>query len=520
MLLALMVRVLTVQRAENICRDGSVHLTMARELANSPAGQVARNYQHHPGYAAVVGAVAGLFGAPWPDGWILVGRCVSIIMSIAALAALYSIAAAVFDSRIALITVLLVGIGRTFTEISSDVISDTQAFALAAWAIAFGLHGRKLLRLGSGWVIALAAAAGLAAGGAYLTRPEGLISGAVALALLAVVPKTPRRARGIQTLAVATLVIAILACVLPYALTIGSLTMKKSIGDFVFAGTSLPLAAAGWHGQVLHAMRKTLDRGRSAISTGVFVLVAVCWATWVGRYVLRLSLPKAVVIRPSRVGVFVMFAPAVVFVIMLTAMEFHLGPKYISSRHALLGAMMMTPTAGAGLITLVEWTMLAVRKLRIKPMPSVALACWLLGVMAFMMIRALPVLHEGKACYRAAGLAVRNKYGEGKFILAYDGRVLFFAGAPAEQFHFNSKMPYHLKPADTASADALFARAVGDGERRYDFVAVGKRLAVRFGQPNVLDRLRADPRFQTVGGFLSGDEHNEEVWVFRIRRGE
>lgn len=522
LLLALAVRVHVARSADLIARDGTVYLHMARELCELPAGEVARRYHYHPGYPAAIAAAARLTGASWPDGWIAAAQAVSVFMGIVALASVYFIAAAVFDRRIALVTVLLLGLGGAFVEISSDVISDAQAVGLAMLSVALALGARRRLREGRRSAILLAGGAGLAAGAGYLTRPEELLAAGVAVVLLLAVGGLSRRGRKIQLAAIVLLAAVTFACVVPYAVAIGSLTQKKGVSDFVLAAQGgLPLAAVTIPIELLSALRKTLDRGREAMSTGVGALAAVCWATWVGRYVLRLRLPKSVLVRPTRVGAFVMFAPAVVMVPLLTALEYRLAPgasSYISTRHALMLAMFLAPCGGAGLMILVAWTVRIGERLGIKPRPALAFGVWLAGFAAVMAVWAFPVLHEGKACHRVAGAEIRKQSGPGHFILASAGWAPFYAGAPSEQFTCRTKMSFQLTPRDTGSVGKLLARCAGDGQRRYSFLVLDSRLTAKADNPQLISQLRKHPRFRRIATFSSGGKsgRKNEVWVFRI----
>ncbi|MFP4052620.1 MAG: hypothetical protein ACLFV7_02015, partial [Phycisphaerae bacterium] len=128
------VRVVNALRADNIARDGCIYLRMAKDFGERPPIEVLRAYDYHPGYSAVVGWVARSLGATWPEGWITVGRGVSIFFSLAGLAGVFIMALRTYGRQVAWLTVLLMGLASAYVELSSDVLSDPQAAALGILA--------------------------------------------------------------------------------------------------------------------------------------------------------------------------------------------------------------------------------------------------------------------------------------------------------------------------------------------------------------------------------------------------
>ncbi len=515
--IAIIVRMEVSKNAEAIAPDGTIHLSMARELAGLSPMDAMRSYQYHPGYPAVLGAVAELTGAKWPDGWIAVARGVSIVMSLIALAALYYVALKIFNRSAALITVVLFGIAREFTSVSCDCLSDAQAIACALLTVAFSLYARENLSSRNTRAILAAAAAGLAAGLGYLTRPEILLCGAIAIIVLLCPKREAPRDRKIRFAAVAALVIVLLACVLPYAIHVGGLTQKKSIGDIVRMGAAAPLAAASLPADALNSMIRAWDRGRAALSTGMSILACVWFATFVGRFVLRINLPPSVLVMPTRPGWFILFVPVTVMVILMTTMGLRLGSHYASSRHMLMPAALGAPAAGAGLLILVEWTLLLADKLRLRRLPALATACWLAMFAVLMGARALPVLHEGKAFYRRAGETIARQLGPGRLVLAYDGRIPFFASSPAEQFHAASKVTYQIYRRNVQSPKDLL-NLVDGAEKPYDVVAIDTRLIAEYNCDDLVEKLKKHDRFRlmTILHSTAGYARRNKVWLFRI----
>ncbi len=519
LIIALGVRIYTIQHTDNIARDGTVYLHMARQLAHQPLVKVLRSYHYHPGYPGVVAGVATILKASWPDGWVAVGQWVSLISGMVALTCLYLISRAAMGHRCALITILLFALGGSFVRISSDVISDTQAVAFALLAVTAGLGARKLLSAESAWAIPAAGAAGLCAALGYLTRPEHLLGAAIAAALLMRVGALTRRGRIIQLSAAGALAVWALAIVLPYAIAIGDLTQKKSLSDFVTAGGgSWFLATLCGPVGLAEAIRRVLDRTREAMGTVVFVMGAVCWITWLGKYVLRLRLPPAIIIKPTRGGAVAMFAATVVMFPLLVALEFNRGDdasRYISTRHALMHAMLLVPAAGAGVMILAEWTVIIGRRLKLKARPQLSLAVWVLIAAGAVRGMSRCVLHKGKEPYRQAGKELRERFGPGHYILGPDIRFAFFAGAPEEQFASAVVMPPSLRAQDTASAENLLSKAFTEIDgRRYSFLGVTSRPPDQGANVELIGQLLANKRLEEIGQYPIG--RAKKLWVFRI----
>ncbi len=516
--LALLVRGVAVARAQNIARDGVRYLRMARYLAGAPTGEVLRAFDFPPGYPAAIAAAAKLLGLAWPVGWVAAGRWLAVAASLAALAAVYVIAAATFDRTVALISTTVLGLAPVLTATSADVLSDLPAGAPALWAVALALHAGRQVRAARWSAAVLAAAAGLAAGLGYLCRPEALATVPVGLLMLAMPRGLSRRGRVIQVVAVLGLLAAVAACTLPYASAVGGLTKKKSLEDFVGGGSPVVLAVAeGGVLRLLDSLRKALDRWRAIGGSWAAALTAIWWATWIGRYVLRLRLPPSVMVRPRADGVVAMFGVTCLLLPAVVALEFHRGPGYIDNRHMLMPALLMAVAAGAGLKTLVAWAM-RLRRFRTRPRAEAALtAVGFVAVLGAMLLFAFPVVHRGKGVYRQAGRRIAEA-GGGR-VLAPEPTVPLYAAAPDDQFDPASPTWHRIEPADVASLSGLLGRVFDPrGRARVDFVAISSVLLRLSGNGGLIEALSADARFQPIAEFAS-ELPDHHVWLFRVRPG-
>ena len=527
-LLALLVallaaRVVTVSRARNIARDGCVYLQMARDFSTMPAGEVTRSYEYHPAYSAVIAAGGDLLGMNWPHGWVQVGRGVSIGFSLVGLLAVYLVARRAFDARIAWVSVLIAALSSTFMEVSCDVISDAMAVSLAAMGIALGLEARHAIRRGSAWSLALSGGAALTSAGAYLTRPEGLLAAGIAAALLLGIPTAASRrsTRKLQLASLGILVGLTVACCLPYMVAVGGLTMKKGFSDFIAGSAgSLPLATATVSADLLSALRRAVDRLRAATGTPMAVLCIACLATWVGRYWLRLKLPQRVVITPREgSAMLAVFGPLTVLFPLLVALEFSLGSPedgYISSRHMLLAALLLSPLAGAAVAILVQWSLHLGRRAGLVERPRLAWICWTLGVTCLLAIRAFPVLHADKQVHVRTGQAIAEQFGPGCRVLASNAWVPFFAQADRRQFLQVGGVQSVLRPRHIKDRAALETLLEGCRTDAPTLIAVTTNLLESSARPDrTLARLRGDPNLELLRSFRASD--GDRIWLFRWR---
>lgn len=517
LVLAMVVRWQVVVRAEAVASDAVTHLSMAKELGVEPPEEVLRAYDYHPGYAGVVALVGHSAGAESPEQWIAVGRGVSLVAGMAALVCFYVISRAAFSHTIALLGLLVVGLSPRLTGLSCDAISDTTALVAALGAVTLGIYAGRSMRHGRFRAIAVSAAAGLAAGAAYLVRPEALLAGGIAAVGLLPVGRVSRRGKTIAVLSLVALAATAAVCVLPYANIIGGLTQKKSVEDFLgiipAGGAMLAFASAGPKLPV--AFWQVLDRGRAAMGNTVFALTVVCWVTWLVHYVLRVRLPDGILQRPRRDVAAMMAAALGVMVPLLTALEMQRAGdgRYVSSRHMLLPALLAAPAAGAGLVVLAGWAIVLTRRLGKKPRPQVAILLCLTVAAVAMVAETTGVLHEGKAPYRAAGGAVRFTLGDGARGLMSQRRVAFYAGSPPVQFRRDTAGRFRIRAHDLASPQTLLDRAERAGDISY--VAIDRGLLKRSPNPEIILQLKEQQLFDPLGVFGVGEPNEVHVFILR-----
>jgi len=219
--------VAAVRRTLVPAQDGLKFLAVARRFQTDPWVDVIRGTDQHPLYPALVAAAEPLTSAvlgPGPESWRIAAQGVSILASLALLLALFALARAVFDERVALIAAFIYVLLPVPAEVGRDVLGN--AVGLLAMTATLWLGSLAIRR--DSWRYALVA--GLAGGLGYTARPEVIIApAAVGLACGVHLART----RGVRTLAAApalpALALALLVCVGGYALAKGQVSEKLAI---------------------------------------------------------------------------------------------------------------------------------------------------------------------------------------------------------------------------------------------------------------------------------------------------
>ncbi|MCG8592300.1 MAG: glycosyltransferase family 39 protein [Proteobacteria bacterium] len=161
-LLAVLIRTLSAARLGVISNDGPLFLWLAEALAEGRLWDVLA-HPYHPLYPGLV-AVGHVLGLP-VEGAAL---AISVLAGGVSVILLYALVRDAFGSAIGLLAAGLLAIHPLAISVSADVLSD--GLYLALFLAAFWCLWRALERHPGGWAFAT----GLAAGVAYLTRPEGL----------------------------------------------------------------------------------------------------------------------------------------------------------------------------------------------------------------------------------------------------------------------------------------------------------------------------------------------------------
>jgi 4-amino-4-deoxy-L-arabinose transferase-like glycosyltransferase len=229
-LLALGLRLLHWQNTSVMFNDGPRFLIQAAHFAQGEWRR-ALGDAYHPLYAFVVACAQLAFGPaePGPADWERAAVGVSAIAGVAAVVVFYAFLRSAFGQPAAWIGAALLACNPYSVEFSSDVQSDGLYQAMFLGGVAFAWAALRDQRASlAGW-------AGVCAGLAYLTRPEGLgvAAAAAAVAWLQVLLRRWRLRTAIPWSA--ALVCGVLIVTGPYLVALRvnagewTLTQKKSL---------------------------------------------------------------------------------------------------------------------------------------------------------------------------------------------------------------------------------------------------------------------------------------------------
>ena len=361
-------------RAVTLFNDGPEFLAIAKSAAAGDFGAVL-SHPYHPLYSLLVAGVHAL-GFDWENAGALVG----VAGGTAAVGFLFLFLRDAFGAPAAWIGAGLLAVHGRAVEFSSDVQSDGLYIGLFLAGVWFGWRAwtRRSMRS--------AAAAGLASGLAYLTRPEGL---GLACILVAIVGLEWLRGnwRTAPALRVAGgVAMAAALCVMPYVFALQQnsgewrLTQKKTVSQFTGAApraadvaAPAPITPSAPAASPLSApippsvapARAQIDRGEDglaveqarskperAFASARMLLRTAKSAFRYGPLLLLVAGLVAARGRPSQRALFVA-AIAGAYAVLLYTLTFSMG--YVSRRHALPPLLPLFGYVGLGALALGSW---------------------------------------------------------------------------------------------------------------------------------------------------------------------
>ncbi len=494
-------RVWLIRHTEVIAKDGLVYIEMARAWSADPLA-VARDYSYHIGYpVSMVGchrALTALGGPADPPGWELSGQIISLLAGLAAMIAVWLFAGMVFDWRVAWVTALVFGVGRKWAALSADVLSDALAVCLQMWALVLALAAVTWLGRRSKRALVLAAGVGLCSGAGYLVRPEALLVPVLAAVLWLA---CQLRTRASWRLTLASMGVALLttaACAAPYVAAIGGLTHKKNLRDIL----ALHVAGGGGPGRAgvallpLAATCKFLSQLTEAMHPAVATLAGLWLAAWIGMRVLRLRLPPAGSVSPRWPGAVVMVAAAAILAPLW--INFHTKVGYLSHRHVMFLAAVLSPLAGAGALLLAECVRALAKAAGLRLAAGAVIGLVVGGTAVGLIVHSLRPLHAGKGYLREAGKYVGSISGPDDFLLTDSARVIYYAQVKGHRLYHTEisrqALLRHVPPPGpgvtyVAISNAELSRAPGLRDWLDQPAFVPLREFVRPGQAGT-DRIR------------------------------
>ncbi len=439
-------RIYLIAHTEVIARDGTIYIQMAKQFPSAWA-EVIADYDYHVGYPAVIAGVHRLvLAGGFTDSlrvWEISGQLVSLSASLGAMVAIWLFAGKVFgDWRIAWISTLIFGVGRKWSVLGSDVLSDSLALCLQMWAVVLAVLALEKLNTKSKQAIALAAGVGLCSGLGYLVRPESLFAVGLACLLWLVFQLRRPKSWRLTLSAVGVSLMSAFACALPYMIAIGGLTNKKSLSDLV----SLPLrqglnmSATIICSVQYSALRQLVNQLFEALNPAAGVMICI-WLVCCGIYQLtKLKSLRAVLGSVSPAGALLMVASLAVMGPLL--MGLYSNVHYLSYRHVMFLAAMLSPLIGAGVIVSARISQeLIAKPLRLPLSQTVIMIIWVGALAVSMSANTLGPLHKGKLVFRHAGQLVGGLLGPGDYVLAENGWILHYAQAQGRSLPINLAGP-------------------------------------------------------------------------------
>ncbi len=433
-LVALGLRALRWAQTPAMFNDGPVFIEISRAMR---AGDwtTALGYDQHPLYSLLTLLVQTLAG-----DWETVGAAVSIAAGVAAVLFLYAWLRDAFDRQVAWIGALLLAVHPYALTYSADVQSD--GLYLAAFVGALALLWKALDRRSS----ALALAAGLASGLAYLVRPEG--AGVVLIGLVLVLVESGRRRwplRSAGRWAVA-LGLGTALAMAPYVTLLsvrhGTLTLsqKKSLQSFIgidwfrnWRRFDDPESQAGWLGVPPDvASVVPTPNGSAGASDPSALSELVQNALSSARYeIVLLILLGLWALRgpPGLRGRFVLLAFSLYFLILYALIS---QAGYVSRRHTLPLSVLAFGYAATGVPLLGGAILRAARAILRSRRPvgaREAVAAGLVVVLALGLAKGMRPHRQNAVAERRAAEWLRE-HGTSGAVAAGKHRVAFYADAP------------------------------------------------------------------------------------------
>lgn len=219
-----------------VANDSIYILRMAKQMDVSWDESIKTGFLH-PGYPAMVDFTHRVFypGDNSVAGWENTGFAVAMLMSLVGLLGVWCFARMLFRNNqyagaIALISMLLAGVGRKLMILGSDVLSDSVAAAFAIWAaVAAVICVNTVLEKKKIIACLWAAATGILCGLSYMVRFETLAAIAVILFIMFAWPVLKRRGITTAIFCVVIACIFIFLSTLPYTSTIGTFSNKYTL---------------------------------------------------------------------------------------------------------------------------------------------------------------------------------------------------------------------------------------------------------------------------------------------------
>lgn len=387
--LACLLQIAGIARTQLPGHDGLKILRTAAQFQTQPWLTVIRGSDRHPLYPMLVAlaepVVAAVRGAG-PDTWRITAQLVSAVANIALMLPLFSIAATLFDRRVAHWTCMLWAVLPIPGEVGHETLADPVALLCFTTALC------GLVRAAQGDGLGWALLTGLATGVGYWARPEIALVALVGAGVLLILGsehaiKTPTRFWPRRMWPAAFVITPTLLCCGAYGGVKGEisekLALRRSLGLPPSAAPKVDQATVG--GDAVSRFTPKADDDAREVEPGLTAAAAAVmlgWARALG--VLLAPLALAGFSRADRsIGQQILRAYAICACAVVIRHVSISG--YFSSRHVLTLVIASLPWAawrltvlGNRLAGLLRWN----SAFRVRAAPICAIAIALLGVAA------------------------------------------------------------------------------------------------------------------------------------------
>lgn len=420
-------------RAEVLSADGLRYTAQARRIAAGDWRGGLVGSVDHPMYPLQIAGVQTLVGLPDNAvGWQNAAWTASVIHGVLLVIPLYWVAKSLFGDASAWLGVAAFYAIPHTSQILADALSESVFLHFWCWSLAFALA--FLTRGHPGWLLGLA----IAAGGAYWTRPEGLLiclSLGLTILIAPLLRSTrvdwPRLGRVLALLAVATGALS-----LPVILSRGTLGTKPAVAKVLgLRDRSAPHAVE---------RERPLEPGQTEAETWANAGAAFYRAIRQAASVPGLALALAgILMTPIATAAAARRAILIGLILSLSALaltRLHATQGYCAPRHTLVPAQILLLAAGQGLYLLIarggDW---ASRRLpagfamTAQPGPVPYLAVALLWGIAHAEAFSEPIGH-GALGYRMAGDFLAERLAPDEPLIDLSGWASFYADRPGYGF--------------------------------------------------------------------------------------
>lgn len=512
-LLAILPRAYAIAHTEVIQRDGVTFIRYARALESSSFSSVSA-FDQHPGYPLLLATAHRLvYGASTaPETWEHTGQAISLVMGVLATVGVWALSGLAVNWRVAWVAGGLFAIGRKWSMLGADVMSDATMLCFWVWSLVLVvLAAQRSLQSPSSSPIAaggLAAAAGALSGLAYMVRPEGAGAALIGVALFAILAFFRRLPLFRAVALAATLALAAILAALPYAWMIGGLTKKKDLVPLVPTtalptDTLLPLAQlrgpAADFAPPMALWAQTIE----ALNPVIAGLVAFFLLSAIVHYALPLRYRKPFLAVPSGPGGLVLLLVVLLYVPLL--LRLHVRAGYLDWRHCMSLAFALVPLAGCGLIALTDALATVASPLRLKSLTvRQFIICQWLWVYPLTLVGAgwlsFRPLHAGNSYVftAAAQLRADAQSHPAPYLITNLSWLLHYAHLPGQ-----------ILDSSTTDAPTYAARLAAASPRPTHIVLSERWLAPGTNIPSLIP-----PDFTLLATIRQEDDTNDTLWLF------